>query len=371
MLEGAIGATHLGQGLPSFLQGPRVLGNAPWQWGAVLLGVVAAWILGHLVAKAAIWLLLHAARRTSTRRDEELVEAARRPLRLAVAVFLFREVVAVAGLTSPVEAHFLRAAYTVLVLAIAWFALRGLRSGTDWIESRLGEGAEDVRGLHTQLTVLRRIVAGLVVAVAGAIALMQFDFVRSLGVSLLASAGLVSLVVGVAAQKTLGAVIAGVQLSIAQPLRIGDAVTIEAESGEVEEIHLTYVVVRCWDHRRLIVPVARLLEQPFVNWTKLGTALFGVVTLHVPWATPVDAVREELARVCKESSFWDGRKANLVVLDTLPDALVLSALVSAKNVDQLFALRCEVREKLVHFVRTRQGGAFGGAPKRAESAPQG
>jgi hypothetical protein len=133
---------------------------------------------------------------------------------------------------------------------------------------------------------------------------------------------------------------------------------VEGESGDVEQVHLTYVVIRCWDHRRLIVPIARLLEQPFVNWTKLGTELFGVVTLHVDWSTPVDAVRAELERVCKASKLWDGRKASLIVQDTLPEALVLRALVSAEDADKLFDLRCEVREKLVLFVQALEGGKY-------------
>lgn len=338
-----------------FPENPRVFGNAPWQWAAVLGAVLGAWLLGAVLSRLAIWLLAGAAKRTRTPHDDALVQAAKRPLRLALIVLLFRGGLTFAALTPRAEAFFVRGATVVLVFAVAWLAIRGLRSTTHWLEERLGGGGEDARGLRTHLRVMRRVAAALVVVVAGAVALAQFDFVRTAGMSLLASAGIVSLVVGLAAQKTLGAVIAGVQLSIAQPLRIGDAVTVENENGEVEQIHLTYVVIRCWDHRRLIVPVARLLEQPFVNWTKLGTALFGVVTLHVPWETPVDSVREELLRVCKQSKLWDGRKATLVVEDAFEKTLLLRALVSAKDAETLFALRREVRERLVGFVRGHAG----------------
>lgn len=357
-LEKVYGPSHWEERLPAFLKNPRLLGNAPWQWAAVALGALGAYAIGRLVAAVVIALLARAARRTKTKHDDELVEAARRPLRTVLAVLIFRGAIEFAQLTPTVETFFSRVAYTALVLAVGWLAVRALRSSTDWIEARLGEGASDARGLRTQLTVLRRVGSVLVVLLAGAVVLLQFDFVRSVGMSLLASAGIVSLVVGLAAQKTLGAVVAGVQLSIAQPLRIGDSVTVEGESGDVEQIHLTYVVIRCWDHRRLIVPIGRLLDLPFVNWTKLGTELFGVVTLHVDWSTPVEEVRRELERACKESKLWDERRASLIVQDTLPDALILRALVSAEDADKLFDLRNEVREKLVAFLQAREGGKY-------------
>lgn len=366
-LDRVYGPAHWESRLPAFLQNPRLLGNAPWQWAAIVLGAIASYLIGRAVAAAAIALLHRAARRTATKHDDDLVEAARRPLRLVLAVLLFRGAIELELLTPTVETFFSRVAYTALVLAVGWLAVRALRSSTDWVEARLGEGSEDPRGLRTQLTVLRRVGSVVVVLVAGAVVLLQFDFVRSVGMSLLASAGIASLVVGLAAQKTLGAVVAGVQLSVAQPLRIGDSVTVENESGEVEQIHLTYVVIRCWDQRRLIVPIARLLDLPFVNWTKLGSELLGVVTLHVDWRTPIDKVRDELARAVKDSKLWDGRKASLIVQDTLPDALLLRALVSAEDADKLFELRTEIRERLVRFVQTLDDGRY--LVRRREERP--
>jgi small-conductance mechanosensitive channel len=176
--------------------------------------------------------------------------------------------------------------------------------------------------------------------------------------SLLASAGIVSIVVGLSAQKTLGAMLAGVQLSLAQPVRIGDAVTIENEFGEIEEIHLTYVVVRLWDERRLIVPIQRLLEQTFVNWTRLGSRLLGTVIFRVDHTMPLDLLRTELDRVVQASKWWDKRKSSLIVSEVGEDSLVVRALISAVNSDSLDALKSEVRESLVKFVQSHEGGKY-------------
>lgn len=292
------------------------------------------------------------------------MEVARRPLRLVLAVLIFRIALELMELAPASESAVAHSVYTLLVVGLGWLIVSGLRSATDWIEERIEGGPKSVhsalarRGIRTQLTVVRRIGAVVTIVIGAAVVLLQFSVVREIGMSLLASAGVAGIVVGLAAQKTLGAVIAGVQLSLAQPVRIGDAVTIESEFGEVEEIHLTYVVVKVWDERRLIAPIQRLLDQTFVNWTRTGAPIHGTVFFHVDFRAPLDPLRAELDRICAESKRWDKRTANLVVDDANDRTLRLRAAVSAANTTDLGELRNEVREKLMAFVRSFDGGKY-------------
>jgi small-conductance mechanosensitive channel len=361
--------------LPRWLKGPLLLGNAPWQWLSLVLATFLAWVLGRLLAAGVVGLLRIAARRTETQTDDELVEVARRPLRLVLGVILFRVGLELMELSPALDSAVGHAVYTLLVVGLGWLIVSGLRSATDWLEERIGDGPQSMhsalvrRRLRTQLTVLRRIGAVVTIIVASAVALLQFSAVRELGLSLLASAGVAGVVVGLAAQKTLGAVIAGVQLSVAQPVRLGDTVTIEGEFGEIEEIHLTYVVVNLWDERRLVVPIARLLDQTFVNWTRTGSPIMGTVLFYADYAMPIEPIREELARACAESRWWDKRKATLIVDDAGERSLRLRALVSASNTDDLSNLRNDVREKLVHFVQNFEKGKY--LPRAREEAVHG
>jgi small-conductance mechanosensitive channel len=169
-------------------------------------------------------------------------------------------------------------------------------------------------------------------------------------VSLLASAGVAGVVLGLAAQKSIGALLAGIQLSITQPIRIGDQLVVETENGTVEEISLTYVVIRTWDFRRLVVPVTQFLEKPFQNWSKGGVEMLGTVTLQVDWATDIEAIRKELARVLAEAKdLWDGKTARVHVVDSTEQTMQLRILLGG-FVDSLFDLRCLVRERLIAFV---------------------
>jgi small-conductance mechanosensitive channel len=361
-LDKVYGAARWQDRMPGWLKAPVVVGNAPWQWLGILVAVALAYVVGRLLGAIALYIARSVARRTDSHADDALIEATRRPLRLVIASLLFRQALELLDLTPTSQTILSRIAYTTLVIGVGWLVIRIARVATELIEDRLGDGPEssDVarRGLRTQLTVVRRVGSVIVVFVSSAIVLLQFDFVRNVGVSLLASAGILSVVFGLAAQKTLGAVLAGIQLSLAQPVRIGDTVTIDSELGDVEEIHLTYVVVRLWDERRLIVPIQRLLDQTFINWTRLGTRLLGTVLVRVDHKMPIDVMRKELDRIVAESKWWDKRTSKLVVFDVAEDSLILRALVSAADPDALSELKNEVREKLVGFVSTFEGGKY-------------
>lgn len=208
------------------------------------------------------------------------------------------------------------------------------------------------RKIATKIKYVEKIVDVLIVFVAIGLFLMGFDHFRRVGNSLLASAGLASLILGFAAQRSLGTLIAGLQVAFTQPIRIGDAVLVENEWGEIEEINLTYVVVRIWDLRRLVVPINYFLEKPFQNWTRTSADLVGAVLLPFDYSVPIDALRAELTRCLKASPLWDGKVNVLQVVDATDRAMMVRALVSARNSGHTFDLRCEVREKLLCFVRS-------------------
>lgn len=203
----------------------------------------------------------------------------------------------------------------------------------------------------TQSRILERIAVTLFVIVGLAAGLMTFDGVAQWGVSLLASAGAAGLVVGLALQPLLKNIFAGLQLAITQPIRIDDALLVEGEWGNVEEITSTYVVVKIWDWRRLILPLSYFIEQPFQNWTREGAALIGVVTVYLDYKTPIEAVRQKVTEIAKGSPLWEGGVVAVQVTDFREFTMEVRILVSARNAGNAFDLRCLVREKLVAFLQ--------------------
>jgi small-conductance mechanosensitive channel len=199
---------------------------------------------------------------------------------------------------------------------------------------------------------------GLIVLIAVALILSGFSAVRTIGVSLLASAGIVGIVVGIAAQKSLGGLVAGIQLAVTQQIRLGDTVVVGIETGTVEEIHLTFVVLRLWDLRRLIVPASTFLEQTFQNWTRVRTHLLGAVDLWVDYSTPLAPVREQLARCCHASKLWDGVTCLLQVTEASDKAMKIRLLVSSEGWENLFNLRCEIRESVLGLLQSLGGGTY-------------
>lgn len=354
------GAKGFEDKLPRVLVVTRVLGVEAWQWLALLTAFFAAWAVGYALGSILHFVVRRVVRWTSSPWDDQIVDAARGPVRLILALAALAWLDDWLRFTPSMQRMVDRVTFPVLVIGIGWLISAMVSVAAAWVRSRLpGEGAAlEARGVLTQVAVMERVGNVIIVVVAAAVILMQFQLVRSVGLSLLASAGLLGVVFGFAAQKSLAGVVAGIQLSITQPIRIGDVVVIEGEMGTIELINLTYVVVKCWDERRLIVPIARFLETPFQNWTRLGHELSGPVFLAADYTTPVETVRAELARICKEDARWDGRTCSLLVTDANDKGVVLRATVSAKNADEAFALRCEVREKMIAYLATLEGGRY-------------
>jgi len=206
------------------------------------------------------------------------------------------------------------------------------------------------RRIYTQVSVIRKIIITAVVIIATGSVLMLFDPVRQFGTSILASAGIAGIVIGFAAQRTLGNVLAGIQIALTQPLLIDDIVVVEGEFGQIEEITLTYVTVRTWDLRRMILPITYFVEKPFQNWSRVSTDLLGAVVLYLGYQAPIGELRKELKRLVENSPNWDTKVCGLQVTDIKQTAIEVRALVSASNPGRVFDLRCEVREGLIEFL---------------------
>lgn len=208
----------------------------------------------------------------------------------------------------------------------------------------------DVRKMRTQIILIRRLIVAVVITVGVGAALMTFPAIRVMGQGLLASAGLISIVAGLAAQSTLTNVFAGVQMTLSNSMRVGDVVSVDGQSGTVGEITLTYVVIYLWDDRRLILPSSHFTSNPYENWTRRGGRINAVIDFDVDWSVPMDALREELSRVLRETPLWDGRKETLFVSDVTGGRVRLRIIVSAANTDDMFSLSSHVREAMVRFV---------------------
>lgn len=243
-----------------------------------------------------------------------------------------------------------------LIASCGWLAILVTEVAFDVLGSRYRTDVADnllARKVHTQLRFMRRMVGIAVVIVTGSIMLMTFPEIHQIGTSLLASAGLAGLIVGVAMRPTLSSLIAGMQIALTQPIRIDDVVVVEGEWGWIEEIQTTHVVVRIWDLRRLVLPLSYFIEHPFQNWTHTSSDLLANVVLWVDYTVPVDELREEFTRILKSTILWKGAVNSVQVVDANDRAMQIRALMDAADSSVAWDLRCYVREKLIQFLRER------------------
>lgn len=248
-----------------------------------------------------------------------------------------------------------------VIALIGWLGLIGAGMAADLYLLRFRLDAPDnllARKHVTQVRVLGGALKTLIIIFTAAAALMTFESVRQYGVSLFASAGIAGIVVGFAARPLLSNLISGVQIAMTQPIRIDDAVVIENEWGWIEEITATYVVVKLWDWRRLVVPLSYFMEKPFQNWTRETASLIGTVFIYVDYTVPVDDVREAVYRCARASKLWDRNIVNVQVTDAKSDVLELRILVSGRNSPEVFDLRCEIREKIIAWLQREHPGAL-------------
>jgi small-conductance mechanosensitive channel len=259
-----------------------------------------------------------------------------------------------AGFNGPIVEIVREVLVLALIAAIVWLLVQLIRVGEDVALSRINIDVSDnrrARKIRTQVVLLRRVLAVVLVLIGAAAAAMTIPSVRAFGASFLVSAGVLSVVVGLAAQATLSNLLAGIQIAFTDPIRIDDVVVVNDEWGHIDEITLTYVVVRTWDNRRLILPISWFTTNVFQNWTRHEARVLGSVILHVDFTVPIDELRAEMYRLVQESPLWDGRDWVLQVVDTTPTTMVLRGLVSSADAPSNWDLRCDIREKLLIYLR--------------------
>jgi small-conductance mechanosensitive channel len=249
---------------------------------------------------------------------------------------------------------FRKASTLMFIFAMTWVMIALLKIVKQIVIRNYDVGVEDnlkARKVYTQFTILERIFIFIIILLAVGFSLMSFQEIRQLGLSIFASAGVAGIIIGFSAQKFIGTILAGIQIAIAQPIKLDDVVIVEGEWGRIEEITLTYVVVAIWDKRRLIVPTPYFIDKPFQNWTKTSADILGTVFLYVDYNVPFDKLREELTRVLNETDLWDGKVNVLQVTDSKPNHVEVRALMSAKDSPTAWDLRVHVREKLIVYLQ--------------------
>lgn len=317
-------------------------------------------------------LLKRIVRRSEQKLDDYFFSKLHAPVRLMLILLFVGLASNTARLPKAADDWLAHLLLLIWIGAVAWLLINVSLFMERALTARIHEGDNlRMRKMLTQFTVLQRILAVVVALFALGAMLMSFEQVRNLGMSLLASAGVAGIIVGFSAQKTIASVLAGIQIAFTQPIRLDDVVIVENEWGRVEEITFTYVVIRIWDQRRLVVPIAYFLEKPFQNWTRVSSDLLGTVYLYVDYATPVQELRTVLQHICEEDAgvMWDKRVCSLQVTDTTKEVMELRCLVSAANSSMAWDLRCLVREKLVTWLAEHHPNCLPRARVELEKAP--
>jgi small-conductance mechanosensitive channel len=326
-----------------------------WREMAVSGGlVVGAMLVAYFVHRLVYTSAGKMAGRTSGITDNALVEYSRRPARAILMVFALFLVIPNLGIPAETIASVRHLLTLALTAAVGWLAIGMTGVITEVITARYDITAADnleARQMHTRARVIRRVLVAVIMVITASIMLMSIPSIRQIGVTLFASAGVAGLVIGMAARPALSNLIAGLQLAMTQPIRIDDVVIVENEWGWIEEISSTFVVVRIWDLRRLVVPLSYFLEHPFQNWTRKTSDILGTVFLYADYTVPVGSVREELHRVLQTSDLWDQKVWGLQVTDAKENTVELRALMSAATSGRAWDLRCYVREAMLDFLQ--------------------
>jgi len=331
-----------------------------------------AWLLAR-IARTIEALLQSLAKRSEASWDDVLLPFAGKALRLMLPMLALIMGAPALAVSENSQEVIQNAVSLALIGTIGFILVQFVNTLAQLVLQRYKLDVADnrvARGVYTQVTVLKKIAIGIIALFAIASMLMVFQSVRQLGTAMIASAGVAGIVVGFAAQKSLGTLLAGFQIAMTQPIRIDDVVIVEGEWGRIEEITLTYVVVCIWDLRRLVVPITYFIEKPFQNWTRSSANILGTVFLQVDYNVPVDAIRQELTRILEASPNWDRKVNVLQVTDAKDRTLELRALASSSDASKSWDLRCEVREKLVAFVQQNHPGSLPQLRTRLERVPR-
>lgn len=331
---------------------------ASWRWldavltrGAVVGGAIALFWFAFRASRALDAGLRRVAARTERRLDDVILPLVGSAVRLAVPILALILLLRVAPLGAGVLALASKSLTIALILALAWLARRAILLIDAAVLRVQAPSSSEERALFTRVRVLRKIALAFVTVFAVSAVLMTFEEARDLGRSLLASAGIAGIVIGFAAQRSLGNLFAGLQIALTQPVRIGDLVLVEGDVGNVEEITLTYVVVRVWDQRRIVLPISYFIERPFQNWTRVPTNMLSPMAMRFDFALPVDELRAYLKEEIARSPYWDKQVFAVHVTNADHHGIEVRVLGSAAEPGHSFELQCELREKTVAWVR--------------------
>ena len=317
--------------------------------GTITVAFAVHWVLFAILRKIT--------RASESTLDDVVVEAVRKPLRwaaIAFAIAVAAENDALVGRGWDVLTGFLTPA---VVGWVAYAVVRGLAKGYE-AQIETSEDPVSQRGRLTRIAILSRTVKVGIIIITVSLIMLNVPGVRDIGTTMLASAGLAALAVGAAAQPALKSLIAGLQMAITQPLRIGDLVKVDGQAGRVEEIRMSFVTVRTWDERVMVVPTSRFLDQSFENWSRVSEALTGPVMLHLDPVAEIEPIREEFERFVQGHELWDGRNLALLMTEAYPESIELRLAMSAQTIGDLFTLRCAVREHMLAWLRVHQPDAL-------------
>jgi small-conductance mechanosensitive channel len=343
--------------VPEAWRATRIVGLWSWQWFGLLLAIVVGLPVGYSIGRFITFLLRKLATGTRIAWDDEVVRATTPGLRFAFAWALMGLIAAELDLPPHLHGGVTIAARTPLILVGGWLTRKVVAAFTTVYLRRTEAHTElTARGLRTQVVILRRLSTVVIFLVTLALVMMQFEVVRTVGWSLLASAGVAGVALGFAAQKSLTDVIAGLQLSMTQPIRLGDVVVVQGEWGTVEEIALTYVRLKLFDERRMVVPTGKFLNDIFENWSAPGDGMIGMVGFAVDPAAPIPTLRAEFERLAAEHPSHDGRECRLQLVDLDERRALLRGRVSTNDVAKVFEMRCDLREAMLDFLQRLDDG---------------
>lgn len=337
--------------------------------GMALVAVAAATVAAYVIYRISFSLLNRLADASETEADNLVLESIRRPVKwslIAISVTVVAQGNSALAVVWEPIAQFVRPAL------LGWIAYTLVKAFTAAMEMRL-EASDDpvaVRSRKTRLSILSRTATFAIIFITIGLMLFAIPAVKSIGTTLLASAGLAALAVGAAAQPALKSLIGGIQMALTEPLRIGDLVVIDGHTGRVEEIRMSFITVRTWDQRAIIVPTTSVLEQSFENWSRESEELTGPVMLHLDPATRIQPIRDELEAFVATQELWDGRTVQCLMTEAYPESIELRLAVSARTIGDLWTLRCAIREHMIEWLREEMPDALIRHRLEVESANQ-
>ena len=325
------------------------------QWHSMIIFVVVCIILLAVIFTSAkiIKQAIHSLFVKKSKDIKLLQKRWQKSLLIIITLFLLYIIQSLSVIPEEYSDYYSHLLILLTIACCTWGTVQMLYSIRDHIIKRTEKTSNNlsVRAVRTKLNILLKISTVIVTIIGTSFALITFPKIQQIGISVLASAGMAGVILGLAAQKSLGNLLAGIQIAFTQPIKIDDVVFIENEFGYIEEITLTYVVIRIWDQRRLVLPITYFIEKTFQNWTRTSAELIGSIFIHVDYETPLDNIRKALDNILEKTNLWDGKVKSLVVTDTTPQTMEVRVLVSATNSSKLWDLRCYVREQLITFLQ--------------------